>query len=258
MRKIVIFMAGVTVLAAPVCVCGTGFGTLISSFKSPGSEPFGIGYRPGYLYISGCGRVVYRTDTTGSIISYYPIRLAGVRGMTIGTIGGETYYWLVDLYEEYVYRYLDNSSTLVGSFPVPGGGMPIGAAFVDPDHMYISDVKEKYLILLHPITGSVYETYPLSFAPNDLAYDPEGCLWITNPIYENYGYVCQCTTEGSLIASFLVDGWGYTRGCGYDGKNLWISTGEWPTGRYTILQFGAREYPEVAPASVGRIKALFQ
>jgi hypothetical protein len=254
MRKIIIFVAGVAA-CAPVCVFGTGFGSVVSSFKAPSNWPFGMSYRPGYLYISAyCGMVVWRTTTAGSIISYHPLKAVWNYGITVGTINGRIYYWVVDRRTYYVNRYVDGSSSIHGSFPAPGGG-PWGVAYVDESHMYGTGVGGLHLI--HPMTGSIYSSYTLNFGPGDLAYDAGGYLWITYP-HVNYKLVCKCTLQGSVLASFSTMRYGTPHGCAFDGEYVWIGTSDVENGIYSIIRFNVQEHPSAEPASVGKVKALFR
>lgn len=256
MRKIIVLLAGVAVVGAPVYVFGTGFGSLVSSFKSPGAWPMGLSYRPGQLYISTfAGTVVWRTTTTGSVINYHPLKLIYNRGVTVGNAGGKTYYWVVDSDTDHIYRYIDNSSTLVGSFPVASS--PRGVTFVDAEHMYYTGTGDANLYSVHPITGSVYASYPLSFRPVDAAYDESGYLWIAHASTAAR-LVYKCTTEGSVLASFSAGEYGAPSGCGFDGEYVWVGVADTNLGRYTILRYAVREEPGIAPASAGRVKALYR
>lgn len=256
MRKMVIIAAGVAVLGAPVCVFGTGFGSVVSSFKSPSGWPFGMSYRPGQLYISAyCGHVVWRTTTTGSVINYHPLKKVLNYGITVGKAGGRVYYWVVDQGTGYIYRYIDNSSTIHGSFPVPGTWRT-GVTFVDGTHMYYTDAEGATLYLLHPFTGSVYASYGLGFIPGDLAYDKGGYLWITNP--ENRS-VYKCNLTGSPLASFTIpSSYRYPQACAFDGEYVWLGANDPPAGVYFILKCNIYEHPSVVPASAGKVKALFR
>ncbi len=255
MRKIIILIAGVAA-CAPVCVFATGFGSLVSSFKSPGAWPMGMSYRPGYLYIStSASNVVWRTTTTGSIISYHPLKLSNNQGISVGTIGGNTYYWVVDRDTSHIYRYVDNSSTVHGSFAAPGPN-PWGVTFVDASHMYYTERGGK-LYSMHPMTGSVYASYPLSFNPGDLAYDESGYLWVGCPVTDIKA-IYQCTLTGSPVASFSVMKYGRPGGCAFDGEYVWVSIYDPGVGFYAVMQYSVREEPAVAPASLGRIKTLYR
>jgi hypothetical protein len=262
MRKLTMILAGVAALAAPVCVYGTGFGSLVSSFKSPDAWPLGLAYRPGRIYIAtlACG-VVWEVTKAGSIINYHPVNLGGVCGLTRGTISGNTYYWLADEGTKRIYRYVDNSSSIHGSFPAPGP-KPWGLSFVDANHMYHTDEGDGVYIdpklyLLHPVNGSVYASYKLSFRPGDIAYDDSGYLWITGPNVAVKS-VFRCTLTGSPIASFSVAQYGHPGGCAYDGEYLWLGVYEITIPFHAIMRFSLREEPAVEPASLGRVKALYR
>jgi DNA-binding beta-propeller fold protein YncE len=256
MKKIIVIVAGVAA-CAPVCVFATGFGSVVSSFKSPGPWPEGVAYRPGYIYIS-CyvTGVIWRTTTTGSVISYHPTGLVYNKGVTVGAVTGRIYYWVVNRKPGYIYRFVDNSSTVHGSFAVPGSD-GWGVSYVDASHMYYTDFESQTLYLLHPMKGSIYSSYSLSFYPGDLAYDSTGYLWIVGP-YVKTKSVFKCTLKGSVLASFSVAQYGYPHGCGFDGEYVWVGASDGYNGVYSILQFNVREEPAVAPASLGKIKALYR
>jgi hypothetical protein len=256
MRKIIGLMAGVAVLCAPVCVFATGFGSFVSSFKSPGAYPSGVSCRRGEIYIATWYGVIFRTTPKGSIINYHPTKLRGLSGITVGTVGGSTYYWVGTTEQSYVYRFVDNSSTIHGSFPVPGGlGQWRGLTFVDNTHMYFANQNENRLYLLHPMTGFIYSSYGLTFGPNDLTYDNSGYLWIASA---GDKAVYKCRLNGTPVASFSTVAYEYPQGCGFDGEYLWVGCGNPAEGRNYIVQFEVRSEPAVAPASLGRVKALYR
>jgi len=253
------WVASIGLLIISVQSAGAGWGSFVSSFKSPGPYPAGVSYRPGYLYISTMEPgVVWRTTTTGSIISYHPTELASQSGITVGAMSGQIYYWVANNAPTYVYRFVDNSSTVAGSFPAPGREVNWrGLTFVDTGHMYYTEQYGQGLYLLHPITGSIYSSYKLAFKPNDLAYDSSGrgYLWVTS---SGDRAVYKCTLTGSPVASFSAAAYEYPQGCGFDGNYLWVGCGNPMEGRNYIVQFDVRSDPAVAPASLGRVKALYR
>jgi hypothetical protein len=176
--------------------------------------------------------------------------------MTVGTVRGVTYYWLVSRSGGYVYRFIDNSSTIDGSFAVPGEDS-WGVSFVDASHMYYSAYSSKIIYLLEPMTGSIYTSYAVDINPGDMAYDPEGYLWVADPHRERR-HVYKCTTTGSALASFVAVAHGHAHGCAYDGEYVWIGASDPDNGKYNILQFNVHEYPAVIPSSVGKIRALYR
>jgi len=109
------------------------------------------------------------------------------------------------------------------------------------------------------MTGSIYSSYALNFTSNDLAYDPtgRGYLWIASG---RDRAVYKCTLTGSPLASFKTPfpepHW--PQGCGFDGEYVWVGDGDPTKGWNIVAQFDVRSEPAVAPASLGRIKALYR
>jgi len=256
MRKIIIFVAGVAV-CAPAYIFATYFGSIVSSFPSPSAQPSGVACHAGEIYIQTADytQVLWRTTRTGSVIQYHPLFLKTPRDVTVGTVAGNTFYWVVDDIREHVFKFRGGSSTVLGSFPIPAG-YPWGVAFVDKTHMYYTDVYGQKLYYLNPATGSIYSSYDVGFYAGPLAYDPAGYLWIVGfPDTVN-----ECTLSGSVLRSFSVYryAYDYARGCGYDGEYVWIAATRNATRTYTIMQINVREEPGVEPASWGKVKAVFR
>ncbi|MEE9457436.1 MAG: hypothetical protein V3W11_09840 [bacterium] len=242
-------------------VAEAGWGSFVSKFRSPGKYAYGVAYRPGQIYIA-CfgGPVLWRTTTTGSVINYYPIKGAiRPHGLTRGTVAGTTYYWLADDYLGYIYRCVDNSSTVHGSFPAPSK-YGRGLAFVDASHMYHTDYRGSMLYRMHPMSGSIYGSYALTFRPYDLAYDPDGYLWIVNLYATTVAEVKMCTTKGSVLASFSTKRQGIPYGCGYDaeGSYVWVSVYKKSTDLWSVARYDVAGEPAVEPASIGKVKALYR
>jgi hypothetical protein len=258
MRTLVI----ATALAAAVGagVSEADWGSFVSSFKAPGAWPSGIWCRPGELYVSVHAGTVFRMTTTGSVTKYYPTGLQYLAGLTGGTVGSTTYYWVGTTDPAYVYRFIDNSSTIDGSFPVPGSPPTWrGLGFADASHLYYSDQASRTLYVIHPMTGSVYGSYKLDFKPNDVDYDPAGSghLWIASGADRA---VYKCTLTGSPLASFktVFPEPHWPQGCGFAGDYLWVGDGDPTKGWNIVVQYDIRSEPAVAPASLGRIKALYE
>jgi sugar lactone lactonase YvrE len=238
-----------------------GWGSFVSKFRSPGKYANGVTYRPGQVYIACfAGPVLWKTTTTGSVINYYPIKGAvRPKGVTWGTVAGTTYYWIADDIKDYIYRCIDNSSTVHGSFPAPGVDA-YGVAFVNASHMFYTDRREEMLYRLNPMNGSIYSSYALKFPPNGLAYDPDGYLWINYANYPTTTVVNKCTLKGSVIASFSTMKQGSPAGCAYDaeGSYVWVSVYKRSTEIWSVARYDVGGEPAVEPASIGRLKALYR
>jgi hypothetical protein len=118
--------------------------------------------------------------------------------------------------------------------------------------MYHTDYSERRLYLLHPTTGSVTSSYSLDFRPSDCAYDSRGYLWIGDGANR---LVWQCDLKGSLISSFSVAEYGFCAGLAYYNKAVWVGIN---APLHSVVKFEVDPEYAVAPASLGRVKALFR
>lgn len=100
-------------------------------------------------------------------------------------------------------------------------------------------------------SGSIIRTFTASPITNgrDLGWDGR-YLWCPDSTRD---YVYRLTTVGSITASFRAPG-GLTYGCTYDGKYLWVTDISTPRYAYRI-DIG---YTSIAPASLGKVKAIFR
>jgi hypothetical protein len=121
--------------------------------------------------------------------------------------------------------------------------------------MYYTEWEDKALYLLHPMSGSIYSSYTLTFRPLDVAYDEGGYVWIATA---DRDLVYKCTLTGSSLASFSLASYGHPRGCGFDGEYVWVGTNDYENGVYLILRVNVQEHPSAEPASLGKVKALFR
>ncbi len=248
------WLAGTVVSVVTTATLTLAWGSLVSSFKSPGTYPDGIGYLDGYLYIAGPS-TLYRTTTTGSLISTWKCPAEFFSGVTAGEIGGAGYFWFSAgplSGPDRIYRATATTGSICGSFMEPTSH-PWGLALRDETSLFITHANRDWLFLVHPVSGSVYSTYSLNFPPMDAAYDPHGYLWISE--FDSRD-VWQCTTNGSRIASFSTAAYGRPGGVAFDGLYLWVGVIERLI--YLIMQYEVGYEPAVGPASLGRVKALFR
>jgi len=155
-----------------------------------------------------------------------------------------------------IYRVGYNSGSIYSSFTAPGS-YPYGAAFRQTSflaYLYYTDRVGKKLYRMNALTGSVYASYSLSFSPGDCAYDAGGFMWITEP---SARLVRKCTLTGSAVDSFSVAAYGYPGGCGFDGTYVWIGIG-YPLHRIMQFEVSGGSDSSVAPASLGKVKAVFR
>jgi len=253
MRAVYIAAVIVAVFAPAVY----GWGTFLSSFPCPaGSQyPNGLAYRSSRLYISTNSisdpRVWQVRPANGSIYTSHPAPAPGVMGCAAGIAGETISYWVASSTTDYIYQVGYLSGSVVSSFPAPGSH-PLGLSFRSQNIMYHTDYGLRKLYLLHPTTGSVSASYDLDFRPSDVAYDGRGYLWIGDG--HNY-LVWQCTLTGSLISSFSVSAYGFAAGIAYYNKAVWVGINQ---PLHSVLKFEVDPEYAVAPASLGKVKALFR
>jgi hypothetical protein len=255
MRK---WIGGIATSIAATATLTWAWGSLVSSFNSPGTYPDGLGYLDGDLYIAGPS-TLYRTTTNGSLLGSWNSPNRWNTGLTAGKIGGTGYIWVGAgplTGPDNIYRAIATTGSICGSFLEPTKH-PWGLALRDETSLFITHINPDLLLLVHPVSGSVYSSYNLGFGPMDVAYDPAGYLWVSND-YPHF--VWKCTTTGSPLASFTTDPYGRAGGCAFDGKYLWVGVtgGEHPNLHYLIMQYEVDNETAVTPASLGKVKALYR
>lgn len=249
-RKYVVL--AVTLLMA-LAASAYAFGSLVSSFRCPsGSQyPNGVAFLSNTVYIdTNTPDRCWETNTTGSLIRSFGSPTTGTMGTAVGSIGGTLYRWVVSYSPRVIYRCVATTGSVVNSFAVPGT-YPYGVAFRNSSYIYYTESGTlRRLFMMHPTTGSTYASYALSFDPNDVAYDPNGYLWIV----DSARIVRKCTLTGSTVASFSVASYGYAAGCGFGGNYVWVG---FNAPLHSILAFTTSGTP-VTPTSLGKVKTLFR
>ena len=126
----------VLITALAVCALAAsafGWGSLISSFRSPAGSTFptgvGVGYPSNQLYITtNQPDQCYRTTWTGGIVRSWTLRTTNTRGCAAGVMGTTGYYWAVNNAPPMIYRHGYNSGSIYHSF-APAFSDPYGLAF---------------------------------------------------------------------------------------------------------------------------------
>ncbi|MGD8719522.1 MAG: hypothetical protein PVH29_11975 [Candidatus Zixiibacteriota bacterium] len=233
-----------------------GWGSLVASYAAPGQAPNGLAYFTS-SYIC-CSTItpdtiwrLYRSN--GSVASSFAAPFVEPTGITFGNISGTGYIWVADPSADYVYRMGCGSGSVYSSFAAPGG-LPIGLAFAQEGGDYIlyhTDYFNKHLYRLNANNGSVYASYLLPYTPRDLGCGG-GYLWIADTANH---LIRASTTAGSAVASFQSQQ-GPPFGVCYDetDDNVWVSV----AAALNYIFVYETEGIGVAPASIGRVKALFR
>jgi len=227
-------------------------GTLnvVSSFLSQKYWRKGLEYAGGYLYTTSnySDNTIHVYTTAGSLVR--SIRtVSNSMGVEVSN-APKGYIW-VNTYSPYSVVLLTTAGSVSRSFSGPAAGY--GLTSNGPYLWYSSATARR--IYQMTTTGSLVRSFspPGSFAGGiDYA---NGYLWFADwP--SSGGRLYYMTTTGSVIDSFPTPGAQRPAGCTWDGTYVWYH-------HYTMAQTGwcfrAKViFSGVAPASLGKVKALFK
>jgi glycosidase len=238
----------VVLLAATSVFAGTL--TVVSSFTSAKNWRKGLEYAGGYLYTtsnySDNSILVY--TTTGSLVRSIPTP-ASAMGVEVSN-APSGYLWLNTFSPANGYRMVLSSGSVAASWSGPASGYGITS---DGTYLYWSTTSSDMMYVL-TTTGSVVRSFtqPGGF-PGGCDYVAPGYLWLCN--WSGSPFIYYCTTMGSVIDSFSTPGAARPSGVTWDGNYVWYHEYSGTTGpvfRATV------NFTNVAPASVGKVKALFR
>lgn len=231
-------------------------GSVVSSFRAPGNEVRGLA-RSGtrlHVMIFGNPTRVYRVaPVNGSVYGSWAVSFGNnCRGLAFSE-GGRL--WVGNYGNDYVYDCVATSGSVRASWSAghdPYGLAPYCTADggVGTTAIFSSDFDPAYYWRHNMNNGSVLASFALARASFfDIAWDHRNRLiWMGDLPNIIYGY----TTRGSIRASFTVPA-GYPYGAAYYGEYLWVGC----AGNGYVYRVHCPATVEVAPASMGKVKALF-
>ncbi|MGD8719298.1 MAG: hypothetical protein PVH29_10805 [Candidatus Zixiibacteriota bacterium] len=223
------------------------WGDVIGSFPAPGGNPVSLTWDGQYLWCSTQHpEYTYRVNPdNGSVISSYATGFAyAARGLA----------WAdSSIYEgnnstNRIYKRA-TSGSIASSFPVTNY---YGGLTYDGTNLWVTSSTSTTANVFSSFTlaGSLLGSFTVDFVPFDPGWDGTylycGSYSPTHTIY-------QLTTTGSVVSS-VSPPHNFPWGCCCGGNYLWIST---TAGSDLIWKLDSG-FTGVAPASVGRVKALFQ
>jgi hypothetical protein len=163
-----------------------------------------------------------------------------------------TYFWVCTYATSMVYRVSSNGSILESfSGPAEGYGITTNGTY-----LWYSSARSGNMVWQLTTTGSIISSFsgPGNFN-GGLDWDGRGYLWLADWGGPGSGGVFRMTTVGSVVESYRpVPTGGRSSGCAWDGRYVWYCEVNLPRYVYqmdTVI-------PSVAPASLGKIKALFK
>jgi len=234
-----------SVLAAAVPAYGA-FGEIVSSFPCEGDiTQLGAAWDGSRVVMTNnhaSGDHMWRVYSSGgSWLSSFP---PPVTSAQYGAEYDGRYFWGGSQTTDYIYQFTTAGST-VSSFAALN---PYGITL---ERTYLWWLGADDVFRRCTTEGSVVSSFTIAAISDgrDLGWDGTQ-LWCPDSTDD---LVYSFTTAGSVVASFKAPG-GSTYGCTFDGKYLWVTDIGTPRYAYQIDV----SYTSVAPASLGRVKALFR
>jgi hypothetical protein len=261
-------------VALALTAAGTAFGALgdvAASWLPPQMYPLGLACGPNpsqmWVYCNAYPNYIYRVHAdTGSVYGSFlhPEAQNKVRGLSF-SYGGPapysgSYLWVGDVENRCVYMSDPATGRVYASYSTPfaPNGLAVeatGDGGLAPKAMFAEKAAVGgYVYRLQLTTGSIMSSFLIdSPYVKDLAYDRRNDLvWMT---WEKEGPVVGCDpATGSVVASFPGPR-GHLGGFTYCGEYLWIGTS---VNDYYVYKVHCPGDIAVAPASLGRVKALFK
>jgi DNA-binding beta-propeller fold protein YncE len=261
------FLIAILTVALSTAIAGASYVQVISSFDATysGAGPtwyaYSVEYDGTYLWTSVLYHLIKRTYPAGSLVGtfrmepYQPYGMAYDGRYIYSTNAATTYY---------VYKIDPATGSTVTSFRYPSGATRGSGLAFDGSSLYFADYDASRIWRL-TTAGSVLATLPTAITkPWGLAYDdktPGGpFLWLADHPFGSgpQSKIYKLTTAGSVVdsANWPITG---TGACGldFDGTYLWGINNVYPQPNYAYRMVFVSD-AAVAPASVGRIKALFR
>jgi hypothetical protein len=231
---------------------------LVGSFAAPpGAIALACEYQPLYALVGGATPTVFTLITwNGSITGSFNVPVPnGARG--IATTGGyPTEMWVSNRLNGFLYR-LDTTGSLVGSFACPGGtpyglGGYLYGGGPDRGYLTVSCRDENDVLRVNLTTGSLASSFP-GPATAVIGYD-EGLA------VDRYKYDLYWNYYGDweVLDTLPARPWGVTTAVAGTTYGAGSVTAYVLCRNGYIYRYHGIKDDAVAPASLGRVKALFR
>jgi hypothetical protein len=244
-------------------------GEIVTSYPCPegrNAYAMSVGDRYVYLYLTGPFHVYRMERWTGSIVSSYAPAISGtVAGMAFEE---DPYLWMHSqgFAPVWFHRCHEATGSIYSSMPIitqycasvdfqtpPGKPAPATAIL-----MSVSIGIYGQHLLRFTTAGSFIDSFkPENQSWSEVAWDYGNALiWMPKGSINPYFFAYN--THGSLVTSFAPTTAGHIpQALDYYGEYLWVSSRTLSVPHVLVIHCPAL-YEAVAPASVGRIKALFR
>jgi hypothetical protein len=225
----------------------------VASFPAPPAAiDVAYEYGPLYALVDGTPPTIYSLNRyNGSITGSLSLSIpSGARGITYDAYGAERI-WVSNRINRHVYR-LTTAGSLSGSFACPGGApYGLGYSFYNPQHgpgLFVTCRDENLIVRMDPTTGSLLSSFagPESVV---IGYDE----WLCVDRNSNYLY-WDYYREWRVLDTLPARPWGVATNVMWP-TDQWVQVYVLCHDGYIYRYEGATA---VAPASLGRVKALYR
>ncbi len=232
-------------------------GDVVGTIPIPGGAQAGLGASANYLYITNYSqsRIYFVNQTTGSVMgSFANAGGSNTRGLACVSGG---YLWQNKAYTAPFLSYQTNDATgsVYASFPIPSsvthGIDPLctGDGGAGTSYLLLSDYSAKRIYYM-TTAGSIASSFLVTPILYEIAYDWRNEL-IWGGMNSNVCYAV--STTGSSVASFTAPT-SNIYGMAYYGQYLFVGG---TSGNIYRIHCPSG-FNAIAPASLGRIKALYR
>jgi hypothetical protein len=229
---------------------------LVGSFAAPpGAIDVAYEWGPLYALVGGSKPTVFvLNDNNGSIIQSFRVPVPnGSRGITYETYPSRM--WVSNRINRHVYR-LTTTGSLAGSFVCPGGApYGLGYSYFSAPHgrgLFVTCRDENLVLNVDSITGSVIGSFA---GPASAALEYDDCFCVdrdSNYLYWDY------YSEWRVLDTLPARPWGVATGVDKTtDQAIGVRSFVLCDNGY-IYCYSGTESGNVAPASLGRVKALFR
>ncbi|UCH77817.1 MAG: hypothetical protein JSU81_08830 [Candidatus Coatesbacteria bacterium] len=249
---------------------GAASDTILSSFASPTSFPYGLTYSSGTLYLSDAvSMTIYRLHPdTGSVMSSFVPSPKPAGSFMVGLASTPGYLWATTISPSRLFQIGATSGSVVNSYTLSSITDADGLA-AEGNYVYIANSSSTafFVYKFHPSSGSIVDSWPGGKYPsglNVITHVPTGQKVVMN-VGNVDGWVPFNGLNGQRYSgqAFKIDapcGEGNYAGdlATRDNTHIYYAANYLKYIYYLSINWGKNEVPAVAPTSFGKIKALYR
>ena len=191
--------------------------TVIDSFLSPSSTPFGLAWDGNYLWHSDrSSNLIYQLNPTdGSVIYSFTPPISDPAGLT----WDGSNLWCSDWSGGIIYKLNTAAGSIISSFASPESN-PFGLAW-DGTNLWCAETFACRIYKLNPADGSVIDYFEFPFWIHGLTFDGKS-FWLggKETVVNGKSMIYNVSLSGDILASYEPPG-PVPEGLTWDNKYLW-------------------------------------